>query len=286
MKFTERSLRILKYAEQSAKRTTQIVYPVHILIGMLRDKTGVCAELFLTNPNLETLLNKRIKETYFNHEEQGMRHECFATYISPKTDQVLKIAHQRMKRFKQVYINEGHLADAIFRNNDPLTDEIFTELDVSHILAIMSKPRDMIVSLKDYAYPNMSTSHITFRRAKKSDAEQLKVFVKKEFGKGWLDSIENGFLKTKIPIFIALNNNDIVGFACFDVVRKKQGIFGPMGTSFTSRVRGIGYTLLHLCLREMKEIGYAYAVIGEAGPVEFYEKACNAVVIPKHSKYV
>lgn len=52
-----------------------------------------------------------------------------------------------------------------------------------------------------------------------------------------------------------------------------------MGTSLSNRMQGIGYTLLHYCLYEMKEIGYEYAVIGEAGPLEFYEKACNAVVI-------
>ncbi len=54
-----------------------------------------------------------------------------------------------------------------------------------------------------------------------------------------------------------------------------------MGTSFFNRIHGIEYTLLHCCLGEMKEIGYEYAVIREAGPIEFYEKACNAVVIPK-----
>jgi hypothetical protein len=30
----------------------------------------------------------------------------------------------------------------------------------------------------------------------------------------------------------------------------------------------------------MKEIGYEYVIIGGAGPIEFYEKACNPVVIP------
>ncbi|WP_282172419.1 hypothetical protein [Cytobacillus firmus] len=33
-------------------------------------------------------------------------------------------------------------------------------------------------------------------------------------------------------------------------------------------------------LNNIKEIGYGYAIIGGAGPIEFYEKACRAVVIP------
>ncbi|SFM47494.1 Predicted N-acetyltransferase YhbS, partial [Gracilibacillus orientalis] len=184
-------------------------------------------------------------------------------------------------RFKQIYLNEGHLVDAIFRNNDYSTSAIFDGLDVSRILEIVSHPRDMIVSLKDYSFPNIPTSNMTFRKAEQIDATSLKKFVEKEFGNGWLDSIENGFSKENIPLFIALDDEEIIGFACFDVVRNKKGLFGPMGTTYSKRVQGIGYTLLHLCLSEMNEIGYEYAVIGEAGPIEFYEKACNAVVIPK-----
>ncbi len=56
-----------------------------------------------------------------------------------------------------------------------------------------------------------------------------------------------------------------------------------MGTSVSKRIHGIGYTLLHYCLSEMKEKSYEYSVIGEAGPLEFYEKSCNAIVIPKFS---
>lgn len=51
-----------------------------------------------------------------------------------------------------------------------------------------------------------------------------------------------------------------------------------MATS--NRDKGIGYDLLHHCLREMIEIGYEYAIIGGARPIEFYGIACNAVVFP------
>ncbi|MDQ0158922.1 GNAT family N-acetyltransferase [Alkalibacillus salilacus] len=138
----------------------------------------------------------------------------------------------------------------------------------------------MAVSLKDYSFPDILISNITFRKVEKYDAKALKNFVEKEFGNGWLDSIESGLLNKNVPIFIALDDEEIVGFACFDVVRNKKRLFGPMGTSFSKRGQGIGYTLLHLCLNEMDGIGYEYAVIGEAGPIEYYEKACNAVVIP------
>lgn len=282
MRFTERSLRILKYAETEAERTTKVVYPVHLLLGILLERTGVCAELYINYPSLTEILNGRVKEIQFNMEDEGISYEPFTTNISQTTIMVLENANNRMKRFKQIYINEGHIVDAIFKTNDRSTRAIIDGLDVSRILEIVSYPRDMIVSLKDYSFPTIPTSNIIFRKAEQGDAASLKTFVEKEFKMGWLDSIENGFLQGDIPIFIALEEQEIVGFACFDVVRGKKGLFGPMGTSFSNRIQGIGYTLLHFCLSEMKENGYEYAVIGEAGPLEFYEKACSAFVIPKN----
>ncbi len=282
LRFTERTLRIFKYAEIEAKRTTNIIYPVHLVLGMLLERTGVCAELSIKNPELRELLVKRIKEVYSNTYEHGISYEPFKMNISLSTNQVLIHASNRMKRFNQIYLNEGHLSDAIFKSKDFSTYSILDGLDVSSILGIMSSPRDMAVPLKDYEFPSILTSNINYRKAEPNDAASLKVFVESEFGARWLDSIENGFLKDNIPIFIALDDNQIIGFACFDVVRKRKGLFGPMGTTLSNRVQGIGYILLHHCLREMQEIGYEYAIIGQAGPLEFYEKACNAVVIPRN----
>lgn len=264
-----------------AERTTKVVYPVHLILGILLERTGVCADLFINYPSLTEILNERVKEIQLENVGEGINYEPFTLNISHSTKMAMEIAYNRMKRFKQVYLNEGHIVDAIFKTNDPLTRAIFDGLDVSCILEIVSYPRDMIVSLKDYSFPTIPKNSLTFRKVKRSEAATLKNFVEKEFGRGWLDSIENGFFQEDIPIFIALEEQEILGFACFDVVRRKKGLFGPMGTSFLNRIQGIGYTLLHYCLVEMKAKGYEYAVIGEVGPLEFYEKACNAVVIPK-----
>lgn len=279
--FSERSLRIIKYAEIEAEKTNNIVYPIHLLIGTLLERTGVCAELFINYPNLFDILIERAQKINFDNDDQGIQYHHFRTNISLSTKQVLENANKRMKRFKQVYLNEGLLIKAIFDLKDPMTNSIIEGLDVSRILDIMSSPRDMIVSLKNYSIPEIPPSEVIFRKAELSDSVSLKLFVEKEFGTGWIESIENGFQEENIPIYIAIENGIIVGFACFDVVRRKKGLFGPMGTSISKRIQGIGYTLLHYCLNEMKERGYEYSIIGEAGPLEFYEKACNAIVIPK-----
>ena len=53
-----------------------------------------------------------------------------------------------------------------------------------------------------------------------------------------------------------------------------------MGIAKQNRVKGVGKQLLHRCLHSMKQDGYEYAIIGQAGPVEFYERCCNARLIP------
>lgn len=284
MEYTERSLRILQYAEREAQKTNQLVYPIHLLLGVLYERTGTCVELYIQEPRLAEIIKERVKQLQWKSEEDGIHCEPFTIPISQSTIVVLEKAMQRMNKFKQVYINEGHIVDALFKINDPLIRKITDALDISIILELVSYPRDMIVSLKNYSLPNMPSTYATFRRAEKSDSTPLKTFVEEEFGSGWLESIDFGLAQKTIPIFIASEENQIVGFACYDVVRKKKGLFGPMGTSISNRIQGIGYTLLHACLNEMKEIGYEYAVIGEAGPIEFYEKACNAVVIPRAKK--
>jgi len=278
--FTKRCLKILDHAEKEALKRNKVVYPVHLLMGLLLERTGVCAEFYFHYPHLINIVNEQINKTKFTQKDEEISYHLFNVKISQTAKRVLEIARDRMKHFNQIYINEGHLFDAIISVNDITIDSVFKEIDVSHIYEIMVYPRDMIVSLKNYSYQNVPTTNITFKRANQHDNISLKYFVEREFGKAWLKSVENGFLNKKISIFIAQDGGEIIGFACYDVVRKKKGVFGPMGISFSNRVKGIGYTLLHLCLQEMKEIGYEYAVIGEAGPLEFYEKACGAVVVP------
>lgn len=45
------------------------------------------------------------------------------------------------------------------------------------------------------------------------------------------------------------------------------------------RKRGIGNALLIECLHGLWELGYSYAIIGGAGPVDFYARSVGATVI-------
>ena len=52
-----------------------------------------------------------------------------------------------------------------------------------------------------------------------------------------------------------------------------------MGVHPDARKLGLGQELLMVALESMREMGYAYAIIGGVGPREFYEKTCGAVEI-------
>ena len=56
-------------------------------------------------------------------------------------------------------------------------------------------------------------------------------------------------------------------------------MFGPAGVREDYRGRAIGKALLLTTLHAMAAQRYAYAVIGWAGPVEFYMKTVGAILI-------
>ena len=85
------------------------------------------------------------------------------------------------------------------------------------------------------------------------------------------------FSHQPVTAYIAVDGSRIVGFAAYECTRKDY--FGPTGVLPDYRKRGIGLVLLQMSLQGLADLGYAYAVIGGAGPVDFYAKAVGAQVI-------
>ncbi|WP_416150269.1 hypothetical protein ACM26V_04590 [Salipaludibacillus sp. HK11] len=99
MKLTLRTLRIIKYAEKEADKTTKVVHPVHLLLGILLERTSVCAELNNNYPNLWDKLNRRAKDINFA-DEQRVSYEPFKIKIARSTKDVMENANNLMKRYK------------------------------------------------------------------------------------------------------------------------------------------------------------------------------------------
>ena len=77
------------------------------------------------------------------------------------------------------------------------------------------------------------------------------------------------------------NEKKILGFAGYDCTYKD--FFGPTGVDETQRGKGIGGALFLRCMEAMRDEGYGYAIIGSAGPVDFYNKMSGAIVIENSS---
>lgn len=141
---------------------------------------------------------------------------------------------------------------------------------------------DMLVRL--YQLPDSAQSlvrvqghGVTIRRPQPYEMSTVRTFVEQHFTTGWADEVTVAFAHQPISAYIATLDGCIVGFAAYNCTRK--GFFGPTGVMEIHRGKGVGLALLILCLEGMAEEGYAYAIIGAAGPTDFYSKAVNAQII-------
>jgi GNAT superfamily N-acetyltransferase len=142
---------------------------------------------------------------------------------------------------------------------------------------------DMLVNLLRLPPPEgvldeLRGAGVVVRRAQPWELTAVREFVARHFGAAWADEISVGFAQRPVTVYVALRAGRLAGFAAYECTRKD--FFGPTGVVESERGRGIGRALLLASLRGLRELGYAYAVIGGVGPVEFYERAVGARLIP------
>jgi GNAT superfamily N-acetyltransferase len=156
---------------------------------------------------------------------------------------------------------------------------------------------DMLVKL--YSLPDvkpfidkLNKSEIEIRKSEPSEKFIISEWIKRYFTKTWAEGCKLAFNRKPVSCYIAITKiksidftketfklmpETIVGFACYDVASK--GMFGPIGVREDYRGKGIGKTLLITSLLAMMKEGYAYAIIGEAGSIEYYYKIVGATII-------
>ena len=118
---------------------------------------------------------------------------------------------------------------------------------------------------------------IVVRRAIAPERDRVLEWVKDFFSVNWRSETAVAFAHVPVGCFIAVKDDDVLGFADYDATLR--GFFGPTGVDEKYRGKGIGTALILACMHAMRSDGYGYAVIGGAGPTEFYEKTVGAVAI-------
>jgi GNAT superfamily N-acetyltransferase len=127
------------------------------------------------------------------------------------------------------------------------------------------------------AVERLLAAGIEIKRAIGPEKYAVTGWVEKEFSRGWASECDVAFSARPACCFLAVKDKEIVGFACYDATCK--GFFGPIGVDEGVRAGGVGKALLLRALEAMREAGYGYAVIGWAGPVDFFKKQAGAVAI-------
>lgn len=138
---------------------------------------------------------------------------------------------------------------------------------------------DMLVRL--YALPDHNEilkEGYVVRRAAAYEKAVILQWLSQHFSTQWASEADVAFSRQPISCFIAVHQERLVGFACYEATCR--GYFGPGGVLEAHRGQGLGTRLLLECLRSMKEMGYAYAIIGGVGPKDFYIKTVGAIEIP------
>lgn len=142
-----------------------------------------------------------------------------------------------------------------------------------------SRMGDLLVplyKLTDQMYDKNQTWEI--RRPLPPERHLLLKWVEEHFFELWRSECAVATAQIPANCLIAVEDGQILGFACYDVTA--LSFFGPTGVKESARGRGIGHALLIESLLALRNKGYAYAVIGSAGPVDFYKKVVGAIEIP------
>ena len=138
---------------------------------------------------------------------------------------------------------------------------------------------DMLVNLlKLPSLDRLNDEGVNIRRAQGFEITPVRDFIEKNFSVAWADEISAGFANKPVSVVIATRAGRVIGFAGYECTRK--AFFGPTGVIESERGCGIGTALLIASLWGLRELGYVYAVIGGAGPTDFYKRAVGAIVIP------
>jgi GNAT superfamily N-acetyltransferase len=138
---------------------------------------------------------------------------------------------------------------------------------------------DMLVNLLKLPSPGrLHDEAVNIRRGQPFEITPVREFVEQNFSRAWADEISVGFANKPVSVVIATRARRVIGFAGYECTRK--AFFGPTGVVESERGRGIGTALLLASLWGLRELGYVYAVIGSAGPTDFYRRTIGAIVIP------
>ena len=271
---TNRLHRVFNIAE-NLLNGRKVIFPIDIFMAMILENTGILKDL---NKYFFHKIDK-YKETALNLPKniEGNKNHFFIAPIDDSTLEIINKSLQIMSKANQTYLDEIFVLKALLKIPNEVI-ELLTEEEIHYIQRICNKSKDLSVDLGNfYSFNNNQNSNFIIRKALNEDKYLLYDFVKENFNSIWADSLASIFPSNNIPIYLVIFNDHIIGFSAYDILGTSS--FGPIGVLKEFRKNSIGKELLNKCLLDMKLRGDSIAIIKNAGPIEFYEKCCNAYII-------
>jgi len=145
--------------------------------------------------------------------------------------------------------------------------------------------QDLLVPLYNLASPQSSDmpGGLVIRKVFAAEVPRVLPIIEQHFSAGWASEFQRAAFLPTVSAFVAVRAREpddavgidgFVGFAVYDAAAK--GVFGPTGVMPEARGSGLGKALLLATLHDMRAAGYAYAIIGGAGPGKFYQRTVGA----------
>lgn len=286
MRLTKRAKEMISLANQiSVENKFNYIHPLHLLAAAFSMNYEKNVELVeFTNVKANTILNwiniqnieKNIDETILIKIEENEYN------LSTLTNQVLinaKIKTQQFEEHGQLYLDDGVIIWAVLNNESEEIINCITNIDKDLVISIYASPRDMIVDL-DQDFIVKKIDGIIIRKVNIEDKAKVIKFVLDNFYERWTKTILNGFEATGLPIYIALKDDIVIGFAGYNISKSREKYFGPLGVLKKYRNQDVGKLLVLSCMQDMKSLGYKSCTIGNGSTIEFYKKVCNAEYLP------
>lgn len=144
---------------------------------------------------------------------------------------------------------------------------------------------DLLVRLYDLpplapAIERVTAAGFEIRRALAPEKHVLTRWVHEQFSPAWASECEVAFSRQPLACFVATRGQSLCGFGAYEATCRN--FYGPLGVAAEYRSSGLGVALLLAGLHAMQHEGYAYAIIGGAGPLDFFQRTVGAVPI-EHS---
>ena len=124
---------------------------------------------------------------------------------------------------------------------------------------------------------------IRIKKALAPDRSKIIAFSRICAKDDYSDEVRAAFSNNPVTCYIATREKELIGFACYEATARN--FFGPMAVLESERKKGVGKALLLKALESMRELGYAYAIIGwpANSAVSFYKKCAGAIMIDEKS---